>query len=226
MIKNGTADDVKNGQSKQITFSTSNNFISNVNDNGFDLNIEGFNIKAAKTDAARPLGTALQSGNERELIDLRGLAGQVKADFTVNREAAFNNFVGFYRVADANGGIDTDGNGTVDLTPGQAGYAQAAVRSRVAGIDLTVANQGTANITGKQLAGGGIYAPFIISDSTVDRVLNGQNNEVYFAYLGANPNRVDHIRLLGDNVWGFEDLPGGGDLDYNDVIVKASLSIA
>ncbi len=226
LIKNGTADDVKNGQSKQITFSTSNNFISNVNDNGFDLNIEGFNIKAAKTDAARPLGTALQSGNERELIDLRGLAGQVKADFTVNREAAFNNFVGFYRVADANGGIDTDGNGTVDLTPGQAGYAQAAVRSRVAGIDLTVANQGTANITGKQLAGGGIYAPFIISDSTVDRVLNGQNNEVYFAYLGANPNRVDHIRLLGDNVWGFEDLPGGGDLDYNDVIVKASLSIA
>ncbi|MBW4671526.1 MAG: choice-of-anchor I family protein [Cyanomargarita calcarea GSE-NOS-MK-12-04C] len=227
LIKDGTADDVKNGKSKQIVFSTSNNFISNINEAGFDLNIEGFNIKAAKTDEARPLGTALQSRNEGEVIDLRSLAGQqVKADFTINREAAFNNFVGFYRVTDATGGIDTDGNGTVDLTPTQAGYAQAAVRGRIAGIDLSVTNQGTANITGKQLAGGGIYAPFIISNGTVDQVLNGQNNQAYFAYLGANSDKVDHIRLLGDNVWGFEDLAGGGDFDYNDVIIKASLSIA
>ncbi len=48
---------------------------------------------------------------------------------------------------------------------------------------------------------------------------------VYFPYLGANPGGVDHIRLLGDNTFGFEDLPGGGDLDYNNMIVRVNLSI-
>jgi hypothetical protein len=91
------------------------------------------------------------------------LPGQVQAEFTLNREAAFNNFVGFYRVADANGGIDTNGDGTVDLRPGDSGYAQAAVQGRVSGVDLTVANQGTANFTA-QLAGGSLFAPFMIAD--------------------------------------------------------------
>jgi 2',3'-cyclic-nucleotide 2'-phosphodiesterase / 3'-nucleotidase / 5'-nucleotidase len=183
-------------------------------------------VNVENTVQTETLGTTLQGQQQRELIDLRGLAGrQVQGEFTVNREAAFNNFVGFYRVVDANGGIDTDGNGSADILPGQAGYTQAAVRGRVAGIDLAVANQGIANIKG-QLAGGGIFAPFMISDGTPDQVLNGRNNNVYFAYLGANPDKVDHIRLLGDNTFGFEDLRGGGDLDYNDVIVKANLVIS
>jgi hypothetical protein len=48
--------------------------------------------------------------------------------------------------------------------------------------------------------------------------------QAYFAYLGANPDRVDHIRLLGDNTFGFEDLFGGGDLDYNDVVVQVNFA--
>ena len=43
--------------------------------------------------------------------------------------------------------------------------------------------------------------------------------------LGANGDRVDHIRLLGNNTWGFEDLAGAGDGDFNDVIVKMNLTI-
>jgi hypothetical protein len=144
------------------------------------------------------------------VLDLRGVTQQVKADFVLNREAGFNNFVGFYKVADENGGIDTNSDGKADLTPGQAGYTQAAVRGRVAGIDLTVSNQGTANFTDKQLTGGSIFAPFLISNGTVDQVLNGQNNQVYFAYLGANT----------------EDLVNGGDFDYNDVTIRVNLSIA
>jgi hypothetical protein len=57
---------------------------------------------------------------------------------------------------------------------------------------------------------------------------NNPNNDpvVYFPYLGANSDKTDHIRLLGDNVFGFEDLPNGGDKDYNDVIVKVNLAVA
>ena len=44
-----------------------------------------------------------------------------------------------------------------------------------------------------------------------------------FTYLEANSDGVDHIRLLGNNIFGFEDLPSGGDRDFNDIIVKVTL---
>ncbi|NET54167.1 MAG: DUF4114 domain-containing protein, partial [Merismopedia sp. SIO2A8] len=33
---------------------------------------------------------------------------------------------------------------------------------------------------------------------------------------------VDHIRLLADNTFGFEDKFGGGDQDYNDLIFQVN----
>jgi 2',3'-cyclic-nucleotide 2'-phosphodiesterase (5'-nucleotidase family) len=235
LVQNSTTDAVLAGKQANVFFSTANT-AAQVNDlaGSYEIawreqqNNQAFNnlvVAVERTTQTEILGTRLQGQEQKELIDLRGLTGQqIGAEFIVNREAAFNNTVGFYRVVDANGGIDINGDGTADVLPGQDGYAQAAVRGRVPGIDLAVANQGTARFTG-QLAGGGIYAPFIISNGTINQVLNGQTNQVYFPFLGANPNQIDHIRLLGDNIFGFEDLPGGGDLDYNDVIVRVNLNI-
>jgi hypothetical protein len=183
-------------------------------------------VRIEPTTQDQALGTALQGNNEQELISLDSLTGQVQAEFTLNREAAFNNFVGFYRVADANGGIDTNGDGTVDLRPGDSGYAQAAVQGRASGVDLTVANQGTANFTA-QLTGGSLFAPFMIADGSPEQILEGNSNNapaVYFPFLGANADGVDHIRLLGDNTFGFEDKLGGGDFDYNDLVVHVKLT--
>jgi 2',3'-cyclic-nucleotide 2'-phosphodiesterase (5'-nucleotidase family) len=222
LIKNGTADQILAGQNREVVLSTSTNFVSNVTANGFELAIEGIKVKVAADSNARPLGASLQGRKESELIDLRDVSGNVKANFTLNREAAFNNFVGFYKVVDENGGIDTNNDGKAEILPGQAGYAATAVRNRIAGIDLTVANQADVTVTDKLLAGGSIYAPFLISNGTVDQVLAGQTNQVYFSFLGANADKVDHVRLLGNNTFGFEDLFGGGDFDYNDVIVNVT----
>ena len=168
--------------------------------------------------------SALQSQGQGELLDLRSLTGQVNATFTINREAAFDNSVGFYRVVNRDGGIDTNGDGTADILPGTAGYIQAAINNRVAGVDLRVGNQQTANITG-QLTGGSIYVPFLIANGTVAEVVSGQKlNDVYSAFLGANADKVDHVRLLGNNTFGFEDLSGGGDRDFNDVIVQVKFT--
>ncbi len=46
----------------------------------------------------------------------------VKVDCVVNREAAFDNFVGFYQVVDENSGIDTNSDRKADVLTGQAGY--------------------------------------------------------------------------------------------------------
>jgi hypothetical protein len=99
------------------------------------------------------------------------------------------------------------------------------VRGRVTGIDLAVDNQGTANYTGT-FGPNSLFAPFIIVDGKPDAILNGNGNKkVYFSFLGANSDKVDHIRLLGNNTFGFEDLPNSGDKDYNDVIVQVKLSV-
>jgi len=59
----------------------------------------------------------------------------------------------------------------------------------------------------------------MIANGNLDEAING-SAEVYFSFLGANSDNNDHIRLLGDNTFGYEDLAGGGDFDYNDMIVK------
>jgi uncharacterized repeat protein (TIGR01451 family) len=184
-------------------------------------------VKIQATNDLLPLGTNLQSKPQGAMIDLRAVTTEVKADFVVNREAAFDNCIGFYQVADENGGIDTSGDGKADIFAGQAGYIQAAIRNRVAGIDLTVNNQGTATYTGT-FQPGSIFAPFIIANGRPETLLdNNPNNDpaVYFPFLGANADKVDHIRLLGNNVFGFEDLPSAGDKDFNDVVVRVNLSI-
>jgi hypothetical protein len=239
LVKNGTIDSVQNGNTptSDILFSDlSRQKITDLGTDGFslawkdgsnnDTDFKDLVVNIKSTNDPLPLGTNLQGKQQGEVLDLRGITQDVKADFTVNREAAFNNFVGFYKVADENGGIDVDADGTIDFRPGDSGYAQAAIKNRVAGIDLRVDNQGTASFTDKTLTGGSIFAPFILTNGrTVDQVLNGQVDQAYFAYIGANADKVDHIRLLGNNVFGFEDLVGGGDKDYNDVVLKVNLSV-
>ncbi|MBD2666375.1 Calx-beta domain-containing protein [Richelia sinica] len=239
IIRNSTTDAVLAGitPSTEVLFSNSlTQKITNLNngefslawEDGFGTSISDFQdlvVNIQSTNESLPLGTNLHGQNQGEVIDLRDINQAVTADFILNREATFNNFIGFYQVVDDNGGIDTDGDQLADILPGQTGYAQAAVRGRVEGIDLTVNNQATSTFTNKQLIGGAIFAPFIISNGTVDQFLNNQVDQVYFAYLGANPDQTDHIRLLGNNIFGFEDLPDGGDQDFNDVIVRVNLSI-
>ncbi|WP_035081231.1 putative Ig domain-containing protein, partial [Aphanizomenon flos-aquae] len=242
LVRNSTIDAVRAGVTPltDILFSDPlKQKITDLGSDGFSLawkdkdgnstaDFKDLVVKIQSTNDSLPLGTNLQGKSQGEMIDLRGVTSQVKADFVVNREAAFNNFIGFYQVTDENGGIDSNGDGKADIFAGQAGYIEAAIRGRVAGIDLTVNNQGTATYTGT-FQPGSIFAPFIIANGRPDALLDSNPNNnpaVYFPFLGANADKVDHIRLLGNNVFGFEDLPSGGDKDFNDVIVRVNLSIA
>ena len=123
------------------------------------------------------------------------------------------------------GGIDTNGDGRADIVPGYANYAQAAVRRRVADLALTVNNDGTANFNNKTLQGGSIFAPFIITNGGTPDNYDNINSRIYFTFGAANSDTVDHVRLLGNNTFGFEDQAGVGDNDFNDVIVKVNLQV-
>ena len=49
-------------------------------------------------------------------------------------------------------------------------------------------------------------------------VVNG--SDTFFAYAAANSDGFAHFRSLGDNIIGLEDLWGGGDRDFDDMIIQ------
>ncbi|MEH2211176.1 DUF4114 domain-containing protein, partial [Nostoc sp.] len=238
LVRDSTTDSILAGQAAftDVLLSDPTNVkITSLGNNSFSLSWKASNgsefqdlmLTIQATDEDLPLGVASQGKQQGELLDLRGVTQQIKADFVVNREAAYDNFVGFYEVANENGGIDTNDDGTADILVGQAGYAEAAIRGRVAGIDLMVNNQGSASYSGN-LEPDSLFAPFIIVNGKPDAILDvdaNNNPAVYFAFLGANSDKTDHIRLLEKNTFGFEDLAKGGDKDFNDMIVHVNLSI-
>jgi hypothetical protein len=228
--KSATTDSVLNSKAfNKVNFSPIKDL--NLTDLGgsFSINFNGINISIKPSDDALAIGTALQDKNEGEVLDLtQGFDttafSKVNAEFTVNREAAFNNFVGFYKIENAKGDIKKSDGSIVSV--GQSGYIQAAIAGQVSGIDLSVANQSTATST-RVFTAGSIFAPFIVVNGSPSAILDSNPNNdpaVYFPFLGANTDKVDHIRLLGNNTFGFEDLPSGGDFDYNDIIVKVKLT--
>jgi Domain of unknown function (DUF4114)/RTX calcium-binding nonapeptide repeat (4 copies) len=180
-----------------------------------DFNDLVFQIQSAT--GAAPIGITQQGS--REIFDLTSVAATTttRATFAVQRDAGFNNHVGFYKIEDAQGSIRV---GTALLKPGDAGYLQAAIQGQLAGIDVVGTNSQTVTSSGDFL-GGALYAPLLIANAAT---ANADFSNVYTAYSLGNADRADHIRLLGDNTFGFEDLAGGGDRDFNDLIIKATFA--
>jgi ubiquitin len=191
--------------------------------NGKSQSFDHLTLQIQLTQELGPLGSNLQGQPELEILDFRAVKAQpvqVSIPFLMS-EAFYNNVVGFYRIENEQGTVIDPLTGS-SLSPGDAGYAKAAVRLS------QTANQGMffdrhAQGYSKNLDGGFLYAPFLISNGTLEQVLSSNSNKspfVYFSFIGANPDGQDHVRLLGDNLIGFEDLFGGGDKDFNDVIIQ------
>lgn len=117
--------------------------------------------------------------------------------------------VSFYRVDDYAGTIG-------GLAPGSAGYATAA-QARM----YELASGGT-------LLGGPGYGGYrentlldIDSGDLIAMTLtNGSSGSTFWGFQQANPDGQGHLWNYGLNTWGWEDLMGGGDRDYNDLLVQ------
>jgi uncharacterized delta-60 repeat protein len=213
------------GNSPVKITSTTNGYNLSINNDELVLAID----KLAGTLANIPIGAKSQSLAEGRTIDLTDYVGQtLKADVVTKSSAAYNNQVGFYAVEDAIGTIKLANGST--LKPGDINYAQEAIK-----LALTNSLQAgkTDSFTGKDIIGGKIYAPVVVAQGTLNDFLtknptNGGGADVihaYFNYLGANPDKVDHFRSIGNNTFGVEDLYGGGDRDFNDLVIKMDLKV-
>ncbi|MEM8505206.1 MAG: ExeM/NucH family extracellular endonuclease [Cyanobacteria bacterium P01_D01_bin.1] len=138
-------------------------------------------------------------------FDFRDIAGpSTTVEFTVFREAAFESSVGLYAVDDLTGAVSV---GDTTFEVGDAGYGAAALQNA---LDLRLATQDNSSSTFNATIGNELFGTFITVEDT---------GETYFSFLGANSDSNDHVKLLGNNAVGFEDLPGLGDADYNDLVV-------
>jgi RTX calcium-binding nonapeptide repeat (4 copies)/Domain of unknown function (DUF4114) len=186
----------------------------------------GVDITAKVEEKVAPsLGVSTQTSSQGELLDFRTSTTNISATFSVYREAAYNNSIYFYALGDETGVI-FDPVSKQALKPTDAGYLQTALRNALPDINLSNANNGETTANGI-FNKGGIYAPIIVVNGKKDAFLdsNPNNNpEAYTPFTLGNADKVDHVRLFGNNTFGFEDLKGGGDLDYNDMIVKVALS--
>ena len=144
-------------------------------------------------------------------IDLTGQTGTVNVEFAVYREAALANTVGFYTTEFADGGIRDDLTGNV-LRPGDAGYRESALANQL-DIKLSGENDQVSTFSAA-LTGGGFLGIFLVAGG------DPATDEVFFSHAGANTGSNDHAKLLGDNTFGFEDLSGLGDRDFNDIVVE------
>jgi len=83
-----------------------------------------------------------------------------------------------------------------------------------------IANGGTLiSGNGGTIAGGVSSFITVVNRDNVDTNPNSVSDPVaYFSFSEVNPDRSEHLRSFGNNVYGFEDLPNGGDRDFNDAI--------
>lgn len=217
-VANGSTDSVQAGQTPLTDVSLQ----TPTQTDAGGLNFGDVTLTFQETNTPLPTGTALQGGSQGELIDLNNQVGMLQANFQVDSEAAFDNTTGLYIVQNPQGTV-LDPLTNLPINPGEAGYAEAAIR-----VGQNVLQAAGGDSGSLQLDGGLFYVPYLIADGTAEEFLEdnpanvGNEPLAYFPYLQANPDGLDHLRLLGDNIFAFEDVFGGGDGDYNDMILEIS----
>lgn len=148
--------------------------------------------------------------SELPILDFSSLSGKtVKADLALAREALYNSKVGFYRINSKDGSVK-DLTGSIYL-PGDINYKKVALSDAniVSNLNnLSVDNMKTFN-TSLNIVESGLIAPYAVVN----------NKDTYFSFGAASDDKLSHFKVLGHNVIGFEDMSGGGDKDYDDIII-------
>jgi hypothetical protein len=194
---------------------------------------------AATTDGTSGDSTALSliyapdySGGLYVVPGTAGTSETLAIDWT-EKNAAFNNELGYFVVDSADGSIG-------GVAPGSAGYAQAALSSSTRTTLFTKGQKAGATTTAT-LQGGQMIVFYLIQDNTTANFLaanpsdteKGNNNAAaplaFFSLAAANPDSMKHTQIVADSTTGnvqynWEDLLSLGDSDFNDAAITVGPS--
>ena len=160
------------------------------------------------------------------VAETAGAADNQQAVVRVRQNGEDSLSLTFYRVDDVNGTI-------AGHNPGEAGYA-AAVQGRAYQV-VSGSTTGASPTTSLAGPGYGNYAQAMLQgvdagDYVAMSLVNQTSGNTYFAFSQANESvggqSVGHLWSYGLNTWGWEDLYGGGDRDFNDLVVQLDFTSA
>ena len=175
----------------------------------------GLSIQLAlQEEEATLAGFVARQQHQAAVLDFTGLGeARVEGVLELAREASHNTRLSFYRVLDANGAVANPDDPITGkpILPGHEGYTQAAMANRVDALTGLSTNNTQTTSREITLAETFMLAPYAEVDT-------GKTQHTFFAFSEANADGVQHFQVLGDNVFGFEDLYGGGDRDFDDLI--------
>lgn len=134
---------------------------------------------------------------------------------SISRSATDNVALQFYEIKNINGAVTDPISGLI-LLPGEPGYADAAISNANLNSNQLRLADTSINSFEFTLQAGKLYAPVLI---------NEDQSELYFAIAFANRDGLDHFNGVGANGWGIEDTFGGGDRDFDDIIIRFEVSI-
>ena len=156
----------------------------------------------------------------------------VSMNVALSRAADYTSTMALYQVDDLTGGLDTNGDRTIDILPSDKGYAHAALnraRDPLSGVILQTPKNFSSLEQRVDLKGSGMYGVLMLPNTSIDDVLrlNPDNQPIqglvaFSSFEAANPDGIAHASRLGHLLYGFEDQLFSGDSDYNDMILKIS----
>ncbi|MFG6105251.1 hypothetical protein U2F10_23550 [Leptothoe sp. EHU-05/26/07-4] len=155
--------------------------------------------------------------NDAAAIDLTGLTGQSEVSFTVYREARLDNTIGFYVTDFADGRIIIDELTRATISPGEEGYKEAALAKQL-NVQLTGENDKVTTFEAT-ITNGVFLGTYVVIDG-----VDPSAGEVFFSHQGSGS--FDQIRQAGINSFGVEDIIGGGDQDFNDMVIAFEVRAA
>ncbi|MCA0246609.1 MAG: DUF4114 domain-containing protein, partial [Proteobacteria bacterium] len=181
-----------------------------------DFSTQPFSAKNEETGVTSYVtGGTVHLARAVAVAETVGAASDQNAVVRVRQNGEDSLSLSFYKVDNLSGAIGT-------LNPGDAGYAAAA-----AGRAYGLQGGGTA----LQGPGYGLYAQAQITnvnsgDMIAMQLTNRSSGDTFFAFGQANGDNTAHLFNYGANTWGWEDTRGGGDYDFNDLIVQLDFTSA
>ena len=148
--------------------------------------------------AITPVITPPDMVDDPDILDLASFEATISAV----KDAEFNNIGGFYQALDNTGTVIDPISGG-EIAPDVEGYEAAALANSV--VELEDGESVTLS-----LEGGFVYVPYLLADGV----------EFLTDFAEANADGLDHVQSVGENSFGFEDLLGGGDNDFNDFVLS------
>ncbi len=199
-------------------------------DNKLNVGSNTITAHSATTSSSLTMTYAPKFDEGYRVGGTNGAARNVSFNFNA-RQALYRSEVGVYVADDSTGRV---GN----LSPGDDGYAQAALQ-RASTLFIKGVAVGANQVI--SLTGGQVLGFYLVQSGTKAEALalNPTNRGpgllgiggpvTFFSFDDANPDGVRHVQVVGDPISGhaeyrWEDLYGGGDLDYNDFVFSVNLA--